>query len=387
MDIFNPVIPGTLTPKNSGDDRKRKKKIARKAGVSEEDIEKLMVVFDREGFSSELFRYFDGRDLDKRKKRAIFITWAKYTEKWVYNVAAEKFDKEMTVFYKFREPKKIKYYETARSMKNYGKIRTIVVERQTDKRRCAIYTNVALEEIGSEVLVDLICHRWGEENLIKELMYKHLINYWPGYEIEDLEEQPLVDNPRLKELKLQRTNLKTELSGLKSKFGDEVLEQMDKEADWDEAEMKELKEKHILTLADIETIRSRLTLLDQQIDELPEKIRFDEAYDGKKLVDFNYERKRFLDCIKIFSYNVKNQMCRMLSNHYDKKKEILPALSKIINRSGYIKLEGGKLQVRLRRFKNAEIDYAARRLCEDLNKMNPVTLDKLQIPIHYGVTQ
>ena len=62
-------------------------------------------------------------------------------------------------------------------------------------------------------------------------------------------------------------------------------------------------------------------------------------------------------------------------------------MSKIVNRSGYIKLEGEKLQVRLRRFKNAEIDYAARRFCEDLNKMNSVTLDKLRIPIHYGVTQ
>ena len=207
------------------------------------------------------------------------------------------------------------------------------------------------------------------------------VNYWPGHEIKDLEEQPLVDNPKLDELKLQRTNLKTELSGLKSKFGDEVLGEMEKDADWEQ-----IKEKRILTLADIESIRSRLTLLNQQIDALPEKIRFDEAHEGKKLVDLNYERKRFLDCIKIFSYNVKNQMCQMLSNHYDKKKEVLPALSKIINRSGYIKLEGGKLQVRLRRFKNEEIDYAARRLCEDLNKMNPVTLDKLRIPIHYEVT-
>lgn len=357
------------------------KRIARKAGVDKGDIENLMVVFDREGYSAELFRHFDGRDLDKRKRRAIFITWAKYTEKWVYNVADDKFDKKMTVFYKFREPKKIKYYETERTMKKYGKIRTIVVERQTDKRRCAIFTNTPQEETASEVLVDLICHRWGEENLIKELMYKHLINYWPGHEIEDLEEQPLVDNPKLNELKLQRTNLKTELSGLKSKFGDEVLGEMEKDADWEQ-----IKEKRILTLADIAVLRSRLILLNQQIDELPEKISFDKAHDGKKLVDLNYERKRFLDCIKIFSYNVNNHMCRMLSNHYDKKKEILPALSKIINRSGYIKLEGGKLQVRLRRFKNEEIDYAARRLCEDLNKMNPVTLDKLRIPIHYEVT-
>jgi hypothetical protein len=356
------------------------KRIGRKAGVSEEDIENLIVVFDREGYSSELFRYLDGRDMDKRKRRAIFITWAKYTEKWVYDVVDDKFDNELTLTYKIRESKKVRYFETERTMKNYGKIRTIVVERKTDSRRCAIYTNAAKGEAETELLVELLCHRWGEENLIKELMYKHLINYWPGHEIEDLEEQPLVDNPKLKELKQQRTNLKTELSGLKSKFGNEVLDEMEKDADWEQ-----IKEKRILTLADIETIRSQLTLLDQEIDGLPEKIRFDEAHDGKKLVDLNYEKKRFLDCIKIFSYNVKNQMCRMLSHHYDKNKELLPALSMIIERTGYVKLENGKLRVQLRAFRNVDIDYAARRLCEDLNKMRPVTLDKYCFPIHYEV--
>ena len=356
------------------------KRIGRKAGVSQEDIENLIIVFDREGYSAELFRHLDGRDMDKRKRIAIFVTWAKYTEKWVYDVADEKFDKELTVTYKFQKPKGIKYFETDRTMNKYGKIRTIVVERETDKRRCAIYTNAAKEEIVSEVLVDLICHRWGEENLIKELMYKHLINYWPGYETEDLEEQPLVDNPKLKELKQQRTNLKTELSGLKSKFGGEVLDEMEKDADWEQ-----IKEKRILTMADIEKIRIQITFLNQKIDELPEKVRFDEAHDGKKLVDLNYERKRFLDCIKVFSYNMKNKMCQMLLAHYDKKKELLPALSKIVNRAGYIKLEDGKLQIRLRRFKDVEIDYAARHLCDDLNKMRPVTLDKFQFPIHYEV--
>ena len=41
--------------------------------------------------------------------------------------------------------------------------------------------------------MQLICHRWGEENAIKELLHKHLINYTPGYVSEELEPQPLVD--------------------------------------------------------------------------------------------------------------------------------------------------------------------------------------------------
>ncbi len=78
-------------------------------------------------------------------------------------------------------------------------------------------------------------------------------------------------------------------------------------------------------------------------------------------------------------------MCRLLLNYYDKPKEILPALSMIVERGGYVKLEKGILKIMLRRFKNREIDYAARHLCEDINMMHPVTLDKHRLPIHFSV--
>jgi hypothetical protein len=63
----------------------------------------------------------------------------------------------------------------------------------------------------------------------------------------------------------------------------------------------------------------------------------------------------------------------------------MPALAMIVERAGYVKLQEGRLLVTLRRSQNREIDYAARHLCEDLNRMQPVTLDRFQFPIHYEV--
>jgi hypothetical protein len=57
----------------------------------------------------------------------------------------------------------------------------------------------------------------------------------------------------------------------------------------------------------------------------------------------------------------------------------------IVERTGYEKLEGGQLEVTLRRFTDREIDYAARHLCEDLNGMRPVTMDKFHLSIRYQV--
>lgn len=210
-----------------------------------------------------------------------------------------------TVTYEIQEPEKIKYFETERVMKKYGKIRTIVIESGSDKKRAAIYTNN--KKMDAERIIQLTCRRWGHENLIKELMLKHLINYSPGYEPEEIEEQPMIENPRVKKLKQERANLKLQLSQIRAKFGYEVLEEMEKETSWDE-----IKNKRILTIADIESIRSQITLLNLKIGELPEKVRYDEAY-GEKLLELNYEKKRFLDCIKVFTYNMENQMFKILA--------------------------------------------------------------------------
>src|SRR2546429_9578028 len=51
-----------------------------------------------------------------------------------------------------------------------------------------------------------------------------LINYTPGYVREELEEQPLVENPELRERKKQRAGLVSELNRLKIELADHLLE-------------------------------------------------------------------------------------------------------------------------------------------------------------------
>jgi transposase len=354
------------------------KRIGEQAGVSRERLDKLIVVFDREGYSAELYRYLDGKDQGAGKRRALFISWAKYSDKWVNDLAAEQFNRVAQVTYEIRKAEEIAYLETTRTMSKYGKIRAVVIQSGKDQKRAAIYTNGAVEEIGAERIVQLICRRWGEENAIKELLHKHLINYTPGYVLEELEEQPLVDNPELRELKKQRAGLVSELNRLKIELADHLLEPPGKKRRTPPRSQKEVRD-------DITVVEGKILLADEQLDKLPSEVRFDEAHAGEKLLKLNHEKKRFLDCIKVFVCNVKAEMCRLLLKHYDWQKEVVPALAMMVERTGYVKLEGGRLEVTLRRFTNREIDYAARHLCEDLNRMQPVTLDKFHLPIRYHV--
>jgi hypothetical protein len=356
------------------------KRIGRDIGLSEQVVDDIILVFDREGYSAELYRFIDGRDIKDKKRRAIFISWAKYSDKWVHDIAEDRFDKSVEVKYEIQGSKEIKYFQTKRTMNKYGVIRAIVIQSGRIKKRAVIYTNAKDNEIDAEKIIELLCRRWGEENLIKELLLKHLINYSPGYVFEELEEQPMVDNPEIKQLKREKAGKATELHKLKLQLADWILKQPDKAA------FEDLKKTKIQLLADIAKADNEILLLKQQIDKKPKKLRFDQVNDGEKLLRLNYEKKRFLDCIKVFVYNMEKKMCGLLLNYYDKQKEVLPALSMIVGRGGHVKLEAGELKVQLRRFINPEIDYAARHICEDLNRMNPVTLDKHRLPIRYEVT-
>ena len=355
------------------------KVIGKRVGLKDQQIDNMIVIFDREGYSGELYRYLDGRDREDGKRRAFFITWSKYS-KWVYEIPEDKLNKAVIVKYTIQKNKEMKYYKTERMMSKYGKIRAIVVQREKDKKRAAIYTNGTEVELETEKVVQLICRRWGEENLIKSLMERHFIDYSPGYVKEPLEDQPMVDNPKVIDLKKKKSDLTSELHRLKVAFTDKIFKETN-----DDRSLGEIKKNEMPLLADMVKLENDIFFMDEEIDKLPSKIPFDQAHDGERLLKLNYEKKRFLDCIKIFSYNMQKKMCELLLKYYGPEKEILPTLSMIVNRGGYIKLEGQNLKVHLRGFRNPEIDYAARHLCDDLNMRNPKTVDRYQHELHYCV--
>jgi len=365
----------------------RAKKIGKETGMSDDEINKLTVIFDREGYCAELFRILSDKEdplKDSGKDAVKFISWAKNVEKYLQGLTEEEFKNEVEIKYEIQKAKKIKYFEIpdGRIMKKYGKIRAIVIQSGSKDKRAMIYTND--KERKAEEIINLICRRWGEENLIKALMYKHYLDYYPGkglFEAEEKDETVLVDNPEVLELKKEKASLVGKLNELKVKFADEVLKQNKKKQSIEE-KVQELK---LSILADIVGLESQITLLQQKITAMPAKVRYEEAHNGEKLFVLDYEKKRFLDGIKVFVYHMQKKMISYLSKYYDDPKDIHSVLEMIVQRGAYVKLINGNLVVRLKRFMNKDIDFAARHLCEDINQMKPKTLDKYCFPIHFEV--
>ena len=161
----------------------RAKKLGKEIGLSDEKIKELTVIFDREGYCAELFRTLSDKE-DPAKEpgndAVKFISWAKNVKKYLQQIPDEKFEHEFEMKYEIQKKKLIKYFEIpdGRIMKKYGKIRAIVIQSGSKDKRAMIYTND--KERKAEEIINLICRRWGEENLIKALMYKHYLDYYPG---------------------------------------------------------------------------------------------------------------------------------------------------------------------------------------------------------------
>ena len=128
------------------------------AGVGGKD-KMLIVLFDREGYSAELFRQLNDKNGLSRNGKVIFISWAKYVDRWIAEEPDERFDKTAEVTYQIKKPETVRYFQTNRQMNKYGDIRSIVIESGRKKKRAAIYTNGTEEEISCERIVQLMCRR------------------------------------------------------------------------------------------------------------------------------------------------------------------------------------------------------------------------------------
>ncbi len=307
---FNPFI---FLIRASSEDLLRKipeiieksKKIAEEVGI---DSSNLIVIFDREGYCAELFRKLDGEEWEGgvgEGKKIKFITWAKYADKWVGDFDESKFTEEVAVEYKIRNKKVIRYFVTERTMSKYGKIKAIVIKNGPDEKRTAIYTNA--KDIADDVIIQLICKRWGQENLIKVLKLRHLLDYLPGYIFDELAEQPMVDNPEIIELKKRRSQLISQLHSLELKLAEKIIDE--KKA---ETSLEEMKKKESEIFLNIAEIKIQIKIINLEIEKLPKEIKYDSAHDGVKLLEMDYEKKLFLDCIKVFAYHIEKKMCEIL---------------------------------------------------------------------------
>lgn len=331
-------------------------------------IARPILTFDRGGYGIQFF--------SELSEKADFVTWAKYiTDKQLNAIDDDSFN-QCLVFGKKRylvsQQQRI-VSESLQTAKKDGrskpvqlKLRLVVLQDMQTAKRIGIYTNNQVKSAGD--IAYYMLSRWGDsENLYKELMSKFNINYHPGYDIEELQDQPLVDNPDVKLIKQAIKILAREIEKL-TEQEQHIVKRLQNRKD------KRLDNKLLQVKQQLEEKNTDKSNFEAKLNTVPEKISIVELLQGKKMSRCDLEKKKLYDFMQFMVLHSYERLKDIFKEHYADQRDIKQVLRMIAKKSGFIKLIGDTLVILLDRIELKKHRIAAEALCRNLNQRN-VTMD------------
>jgi len=348
--------------------------------LREYGIDRPMLVFDRGGYGIDFFKEID--------QIADFVTWAKYVgAKSLAGIPDSSFTVGMRFKnhkYRIAEQSRIvkESVQTAqkegRSEPSCIELRMVVIENIQSAKRVAIYTNNTDKPLYD--IAYYMLNRWGDsENIFKEMMARFNLNYHPGYDIKELENQPLVDNPDIALIKKAIRILHKE------------VEEMQKEILLTEAKDKQRQDKRrqrklAKLKASIAEKETDIIGFEDKLSQLPEKVSIMDILKGKPMSRCDLEKKKLYDLMQFMAYNSRERLVELFRDCYDDHRDIKQVLDMITRRAGYIKLVGQTLIVILDWIENKKHRQAAVRFCRLLNRKGIKLMGRLKLKLAFYVS-
>ncbi|MCD4815436.1 MAG: hypothetical protein K8R06_03425 [Methanosarcinales archaeon] len=346
-------------------------------------IDRPILVFDRGGYGVHFFKELD--------KTAEFVTWAKYVgEKSLAGIP----DSAFTVGMRFTDHKYLiaeqtrTVKESVQTAKREGRLeptsielRMVVLENVETGKRIAIYTNINNKDKPLSDIAYYMLNRWGDsENIFKEMMARFNLNYHPGYDVKELENQPLVDNPDITLIKKAIRILHKE------------IKELEKEILLTEAKQKQRPDKRrLLKIANCKTSiaekKTDIIGFEDKLSELPEKVSIMDLLKGKPMSRCDLEKKKLYDLMQFIAYNSRERLVELFRDCYDDHRDVKPVLDMITSRAGYIKMFGETLIVVLDWIENKKHRKAAIQFCRLLNQKGIRMAGRLKLKLAFFVSK
>ncbi len=343
-------------------------------------IARPLLVFDRGAYGINFFTELN--------RQADFVTWAKY----VSEASLERIGEDSFVAglicngHRYLVAEQVRTVseslQTARrdnrTKPTSMELRLVVLKNVDTGKRLGIYTSDFTRpayEIGYYML-----QRWGDsENFFKEMMARFNLNYHPGYDIAELETQPLVDNPDIVLIKKAVKALKKELQQYQA---EEIVIQ----AKLHQRQASRLQAK----LANIGTAIAQkakdIAGFEQKLTTLPDKISIVELLKGKSMSRCDLEKKRLYDLMQFMGFHSREALADLFRTCYDDHRDVKQVLDMITTRSGYVKLIGQTLFVILDWIQNRKHREAATRFCHLLNSKVVKFVGRLNVKLFFHVS-
>ena len=343
-------------------------------------IDRPMLVFDRGGYGIHFFKQLS--------EKADFVTWAKYVgDKSLGRFHDDSFhtglffaDKRYLVAEELRT-----VTESIQTARKEGRkipvsvqLRLVVLKNVATGDRLGIYTSDTEKpacDIGYYML-----QRWGDsENFFKEMMSRYNLDYHPGYDIEQLKSQPLVDNPEVVII-----NKAVKILGRE-------IQELEKNILVCEAKYARRADKRLLTKKgklklEIQEKQNDIAQFEKRLITLPKKVSILSILSGKPMSRCDLEKKRLYDLMQIMAFHSRESLVKIFERCYDDNRDRKQVLDMITARPGYVKLVGQTLVIILDWIENRKHRDAAIRLCQLLNQKSFRLAGRLNVKLFFHVS-
>ncbi len=222
--------------------------------------------------------------------------------------------------------------------------------------------------------------RWGEsENFFKEIMSLYNFNYHPGYDLKELEEQPLVNNPEVK-------TIKKTIKGIKQKMGQLALAKQETESKIKIRKDLRLENKLNNLQKEIDNYNKELEAFHTTLKEMPDKVSIIEVLRGRPMNKADLEKKKIYDLIQMIAFHSREHLVSLFRSCYDDPRDVKQILTKITKLAGYVKLAGKTLVVLLDWIEDKKHRKAAIKFCHLINSMSPRLSGRMEFKLYFRIS-
>jgi len=320
------------------------------------DLPRFTLVFDREGYSPDLFEYL------WKEHRIAVITYRK-------NVKDQWADSDFSTQTIDVEGNKVNMELAEKEIKiNEVNLREVRKKSESGHQTSIVSTNKKL----SLILIAIhMFSRWAQENFFKYLIHEYDLDRIVNYIVNPIDEDFHVVNPIYSKLTNSLKKLREKISRRQSNLYQVVHQNITADADKTEDNMK----KQIALKEELRQMQDQEKELISERKKHSYKIKIKEMQENVRYNKLDIESKLFQNVIKMICYRAETNFALLLAADYKKKVNEMRALTKsLINTNvNIIPNEKDKsLTIELYSLSTPRDNLAAQNICQLLNQTETV---------------
>ena len=313
------------------------------------------VVFDREGYSPELFEQM-------RQKRIAVLTYHKFPKQDWSSAEFTSHSVELSG----GETVSLKLAERGTQLSNKLWVREI--RKLTDSGHQTPMLTTNFQAPMTALAVSLFA-RWSQENFFRYMREHYSLDRLVEYGTEPIPDAISVVNPQWRKLDSQIRSKTGQRYRLTAQFGALALSEQPTES-----ELQGYQQRKGQLQEQIQHLDREIDTLKQQRPQTPHHIPVKSLPEEDRFTRLRTERKHFVDTIKMIGYRAETSLASLLRQHLARSDDARVLLRQLFQNEVDLISDSAHqtLTVRLHHFTQAAHDQAIAQLCATLNETQTV---------------